>query len=273
MSTTVFGSAWVALAVSLIAAVGTLWVMIGWMRRCSVAVNPWVAGVLLFTTYSFARAGWLGIFFGDTAPLSMIATLFCMLALRNFFYVYKERFGEQVLVASRAMTPVWLFGALVFGGLAGVAAPAAAMAVFLIVERRWRHVGQWFGVREVLIFCFLCVLGFVVFVAGARSGGALSTISSILGVAVFAPAPDEHLFWYPTRLLLGLLPWAPLYIFIIVRGLIRGKIKSGASRFFLHAMWSMLLALSLISSKSTLYLLPVYPFIVCLTAALLAKKR
>lgn len=303
---------WGALTVSLAASMGVVWVMIGWMHRYGLRFNGWTVGVLLLSTYAFARAAWLGALWGDVAPQAMVATLLSTLALRNFFYLYEtaKRYpGRQLRIsdvqvtpsddqrsftgthdddasitnshfihkgtdAKRALTPVLLFGALVFGGVAGVMAPVAAMAAFLLVGRQWRQTGLWFGVREVLIFCFLCLSGFVIFIAGARSGGGvLGAFAGVVKASVFEPAPREHLFWYPARLLVGLLPWAPLYLFIIIRGFARSKIKSDTARFFLHTTWSMLVVMSLLSSKSTLYLLPVYPFIACLTAALLAKKR
>lgn len=238
----VFAHRWWGLLISALTAGGVVWVMEAWTRRCGMQHGRWVAAVTLCSTWFFARAAFL-----HPQPHAMLAVLFSTLPLRNFFYIYKGMGGR------RALTPVWLFAALIFGGAAGLAAPSAAIAAFLIVQKQWRRVGEWFGVREVLIFCVLCLLWFWAF--GAN----------------FHPAPRQHLFWYPLRLLWGMLPWAPLWVWSIVQGVWRSRAKSDIARFMLTSIWVMIVVLSLIDSKSELYLLHIFPLAAYLSAALLMK--
>ncbi len=288
--------------VSLAAAAGVVAVMEYWLRAAGLKHNPVLAAVLLFTTWLFAHTA-------ITDATAMLTVLFSTLSLRTFFIVYKnsapnggnlyntishtdvqssanlaqadtvisKRETRDLLLAKTAHTdiaqylkitsyyravkaflPLWLFGSMLCGGVAGLVAPLTGIAAFVIIKREWRHAGRWFGLREILIFVVLCLLWLEL-----RWDGSL----------VFTPAPREHLFWYLPRLLRDMLPWTPVYLIFITLGVWRKKLRSDIARFLYTAIWANIVVMSLISSKSEFYLLPIYPLAAYLTAALLRRRK
>ncbi len=266
-----------AVVVSLAAAAGVVVVMERWLRAEGMRHSAVLAAVLLCTTWLFAHTA-------ITDPAAMLITLFSTLSLSNFFFVYKaigiERPESGVAPdpglpsaaghrlsslrspvqpqVPRATLPLWLFVSMLCGGLVGLIAPLTGIAAFVTAKRAWRRAWSWFGLREVLIFCVLCSLWL-----GFRWDGG----------TIFTFAPREHLFWYVPRLFLGLLPWTPVYLIFIVLGVWRKKLRSDMAQFLFIAVWSNFVVMSLIGPKSELYLLPTYPLIAYLTAALLRKGK
>lgn len=294
--------------VSLAAAACVVVAMERWTRMCGLRHNAILSAVLLCTTWLFARSAWdspeamLTVLFttlsfssffiiysrskssGAKIPAGDVAVLPPRAisehgppdaredsydhALVRPDTGHAESVGvatvsschaaNRNLLLSRAWLPVWLFGALLCGGVAGLVAPLAGIAAFVTIRREWKLAGRWIGLREVLIFAVLCLL----WVELRWDGG-----------PVFNPAPREHLFWYPLRLLRDLLPWTPLYIIMIAIALWRGKLRSDCAKFIYTSIWANILAMSLMSSKSEVYLLPIYPLVAFLTAALLRRSR
>jgi hypothetical protein len=251
--------------VSLAAAACVVVVMEHWLRAADMRHKPVLAAVLLCTTWLFARTAVLG-------PEVMLTTLFSTLALANFFFVYRNYFGVRKetngpnfpfsifnlpFMTSRATLPVWLFGAMLCGGVMGLVAPVTGIAAFILVKGEWRQTWRWFGLREVLIFSVLCFLWFYF-----RHDGS----------PIFTLAPREHLFWYVPRLLRDLLPWTPLYLIFLGLAVWRKKLRSDMARFLYTAIWANIVVMSLIASKSELYLLPIYPLVAYLTAALFGRR-
>jgi 4-amino-4-deoxy-L-arabinose transferase-like glycosyltransferase len=229
--------------VSLAAAACVVAVMERWLRAAGLRHSPWLAGVLLCTTWLFARTA-------VTDAPAMLTTLFSTLSLSTFYFVYTDSRG-------RAWLPVWLFGSLLCGGAVGLAAPLAGIAAFLIIKREWRQTGRWFGLREILIFSALCLSWLML----RWDGG-----------TIFRFAPDDHLFWYVPRLLRDMLPWTPVYLLFIGLGVWRKKLRSDVARLLYTTLWANIVVMSLIGPKSELYLLPAYPMAAYLTAAILARK-
>ena len=247
------------LVVSLAAAACTVAVMEHWLRAAGLRHNAWLAAGMLCTTWLFAHTA-----FSDAS--AMLTTLFATLSLSNFFFT---RFPEArpspanrhlpaPFLRGRGWLPVWLFASMLFGGPAGLAVPLTGIAAFVITKREWRRTGEWIGLREALIFSVLCLI----WVEMCYTGGAL-----------FTPAPDEHLFWYLPRLLRDFLPWTPVCLIVLTLGVWRKKLRSDIARFLYTSIWANIVVMSLIACKSEVYLLPIYPLTVYLTATLLRKRH
>lgn len=213
------------------------------MRHSGVA-----AAVLLCTTWLFARTS-------ISDPMAILTVFFSTLSLSNFYFVYK---ANPIEFLTRATLPLWLFATLLCGGPMGLLAPVTGISAFVITKREWRQLPRWFGLRELLIFFALCLL----WVELRWDGGTIFTFAS-----------REHLFWYVPRLFVGLLPWAPVYLFFIARGVFRKKLRSDMARFLYTAVWANFVVMSLAGPKSGLYLLPVYPLMAYLSSALLKRGR
>ncbi len=233
------------IAVSVVAAAAIVAAMERWTRSCALRHSAVVAAVLMCSTFLFAKSV-------ATERWALAATLFSVLALRDFFLTYRCN-GQR-----RWLVPVWLFGAMLCGGVAGIVAPLAAITAWITVKRRWKDVGQWIGIREVLIFSILCLLWFATVY---RDG------------PIFTPPPREHLFWYMPRILWNFLPWTPLYVVMICLGVWRKRLKTDIAKFLYTTVWADILVLSLLSGKADACLLPICPMIAYLTAALIVKKR
>lgn len=230
-----------------------------------------------FVRYVGLRCGWLGAFFLCTTWLffdtvflearvwETWTVVFQLLSLFTFFRVYADRTSLRAALQRRrgissngacALLPLWLFLAMLCGGVAGVLAPLGGIGGFMLVNKRsLRDWKIWW--REVLIFSALC-LTWLYFRWN--------------GDAIFHPAPREHLFWYFPRLMRDLLPWTPVYLIIIAIGVFRGKLRSDGAKFMGAGIVAIVCIMSLSASKSTVYLLPVYPLLSYLTAALFKKQ-
>ena len=206
-----------------------------------------------------------GLFLGLMLYLrmDMLMCMFIVLALRSF---YRMLTGEGRLRREQLLFPLYVFLAIFSKGPVGILVPLVGTVVYLLLTRRIRTIGRYWGWRTWGILLLLCGAWFgCVYAEGGADYLDNLLFHQTLDRAVNAFHHEEPFYFYAVSIWYSMFPWSLLAIGTIAVALWRGVVRTEQQRFFLTIAAVTFVMLSAISSKIDVYLLPAFPFVLYLT--------
>lgn len=244
---------------SLLPVIGILVIMNKWLKDEKIIFYPVVSELLLVTTALFAGASLF-------VRMDMLMTFFIVLSLYTFFRIYKGRHKRFEPI----MLPVYIFLSVFTKGAMGFIIPIASVLAFLIVKRQIKTFGRYLGWKQWGIMIALFALWFVaVYTEGGEEYLNNLLFRQTVGRGVNSFHHKESFVYYFPRMIVTFAPWSILYIVLIWQGIRKRLFNDDVRLFFAVIAAVNIVLLSLISSKIDIYMLPLYPFIVYLSATLL----
>ena len=218
----------------------------------------------LYTGWNRAAAAFLlltGILFlGQTIFLRMdiLMSMFITLALFSFYKMYTgkgKRRKESVLL------PVYIFLGLFTKGPVGIFVPVLTILVFLILERKWRDIGKYLGLKTWGILLAL----FAIWIGCAWLEGGKEYINSLLfhqtlDRAVNAFHHKEPFWFYLGTIWYVLIPYSLTLVPAVIYLLVKRHSHSSFRRLLLTATAVTFVMLSCFSGKLAIYLTPIFAF-------------
>lgn len=268
---------------SILPAFVIVWLMDKWvMSKASVADRMAMAMMLLTCVMFLGTA--------VVIRMDMLMCMFIVLALFTFWRMYELRIdgepdGGDAVVYKKCswLLPVWIFMALFTKGPVGLLVPPVSIAVFLIVKRKWRDIGNYLGLKTWGVIAALCAIWFTcVFFDGGMEYLDNLLFKQTMGRAVKAFTHSRPFWFYAVAILWCIAP----YTFILVGSLVESVWPSGKNKaeipaesvrsdleiFFLCIIGSTFVMLSSFSSKLPVYLVPMFPFVVYLFPLVSSRK-
>lgn len=253
---------WMLSLFSLLPALGTLKVMDSWTKDEMDAEHRSLAALMLITSAFFLGASII-------LRMDMLMTFFIVLSLREFWRMYSV---ENCPRRSRWLFPVYLFMALFSKGPLGLLIPLFATMAFLAASRRMKNFFRYCGWRTWGVLVVLCALWF----AGIYAEGGQRYLDNILfhqtvGRAVNSFHHKAPFYYYLLHIWYCAAPWSLLAAGALAVSLRPRFVRSDLQRFFQTVFVSGFVLLSCISAKLQIYMLPILPFFVYLTAMFLSR--
>lgn len=268
---------------SILPAFVIVWLMDRWVMSKASVSDRMAMAMMLLTCVMFLGTA-------VVIRMDMLMCMFIALALFTFWRMYELRIdgepeGRDAVVYKKCswLLPVWIFMALFTKGPVGLLVPPVSIAVFLIVKRKWRDIGNYLGLKTWGVIATLCAIWFTcVFFDGGMEYLDNLLFKQTMGRAVKAFTHSRPFWFYAVAILWCIAP----YTFILVGGLVEsvwpsGKNKSEISAesvrsdleiFFLCIIGSTFVMLSSFSSKLPVYLVPMFPFVVYLFPLVSSRK-
>ena len=248
---------------SLLPAIGIAVIMDKWFKKFDISHNPVISNLLLITTALFLGLSVFG-------RMDMMMCFFIVLSLYTFFRIYKNEHSPY----ETWLFPVYIFLAIFSKGPFGFMIPVASIVVFLIVVKKIRTIGNYFGLKQCAVLCGLCAAWFLsIYWEGGNEYLNNLLFKQTVGRGIDSFAHKEPIWYYFPRLLWSFAPWTILYIAMIVKGIRNKLFASDSFLFFVVIMVTNIVMLSLISAKVDVYLMPIYPFVVYLCSAIFHKDN
>lgn len=195
--------------------------------------------------------------------MDMLMTMFIVLSLRSFHKWYMaEVDGSSYKGKERWLMPLWIFMALFTKGPVGLLMPLAGIAVFLVIEGRWRRTGHYLGIRTWGVIAALSAL----WLTGVYLDGGPEYLNNLLfhqtiDRAVSAFDHKKPFWFYLLYVWVVLFPFSPVLICAWVQSFRIRNNRSSAERLMAVASVMTFVMLSCFSSKLFIYLLPICPLI------------
>lgn len=211
-----------------------------------------------------------GLFLGLTifVRMDMLMVMFITLSLYTFFKIYK---GENH-PRDTYLFPIYVFLALFSKGPVGILVPLVSTLLFLLFRKELHTFKKYWGWKSLLIILGGCVIWFTgVYLEGGNEYLNNLLVHQTVGRGVNSFHHKEPFYYYAISIWYLIAPWSLLTIGLLIAGVYKRKIQSELELFFVIIILSTLGFLSIISSKLGVYLLPVIPFIVFLSALQMEK--
>ena len=243
-------------------------VIIGVMDRWMVLEADRSHRVMTFSD-RFAAALMLGtsaLFLGTSIFLRM-DMLMCMFIVLALFSFYKMYTGTGNRKKHGILLPIYIFMALFTKGPVGLLLPPLAILVFLLSEGRIKEIWQYLGWKTWGIIAGLCALWFT----GVLLDGGVSYLENLLfhqtvDRAVNAFHHKEPFWYYFVAIWYIVAPYSILLVYGFAGFFFLKGYRSVSGRLFSAIVLTAVLMLSSFSSKLSIYLLPVFPFLVYIFA-------
>ena len=201
--------------------------------------------------------------------MDMLMAMFIIIALRIFYSMEEE--GKNRKLYS------WLFPFLVFmaifsKGPIGLLIPLFSTIVYLIVTKRANHIKIYWGLKSWAVLLILTSIWFInVYIEGGKDFIYNQFFHQTVGRAVNSFHHDKLFYFYLISFWYSLAPWSILIFFSIIYR-VRSKVKYiPIEKFFITIVVTSFLLLSLISSKLDIYMLPLFPFLIYMSALWMDK--
>ena len=242
---------------SFIPAFVIIWIMDKWVGLKG-TFNRMAMALMLATT---------GMFLGMSVFLrmDMLMCMFITLALYTFYNMYKG-IGNQK--AQKFLLPFWIFMALFTKGPVGLLVPPVSILIFLLLKHEGKQVGKYLGWRTWGIIAAFSALWFL----GVYLDGGKEYLNNLLFHQTFDRAVNafhhNKPFWYYlTAIWYVIAPYCLLCVGTFIASMVNKKRKkSDKELLFQVVIASTLVMLSCFSSKLSIYLAPIFPFIIYLFA-------
>ena len=241
---------------SFIPALVVVYVMDQWISNSVSEKERLMAQLMLLTS---------GFFVGTAIVLrmDMLMCMFIVLALSTFFKMYSGNGKPR----DSYLFPLFVFMALFTKGPVGIIVPLISTILFLILKRKRKTIGQYWGWKTLTILISLSALWF----AGVYAEGGSAYLDNLLfnqtvNRAVNSFHHKEPFYFYLITIWYALAPWSLLVIGMLFAGLKKKLVSTDLEQFFLVIIFSTLILLSLFSSKLAVYMLPTFPFLIYLAA-------
>ena len=209
-----------------------------------------------------------GLFLGMTIILrmDMLMCMFITLALHSFYEMLTIRSNSK---KKSYLFPIYIFFALFSKGPIGLLIPLFSTITFLVLTKRWRSIGKYWGIKTWGILLIGCTIWFIcVYVEGGTSYLNNLLFHQTVDRAVNSFHHKQPPYYYLISVWYSMLPWSIFIIGSIIAAIWKKKIRLEFQFFFLSIIATTFIILSLISSKIDVYLLPIFPFAVYLTISL-----
>ncbi len=255
---------WLLSLLSFLPALGVACTLDRWVAREADGKVRALACVMLLTC---------GLFVGSAATLrmDMLMCLFIVLALREFWKMWKDEAGSR---RARRLFPLYLFLAVFTKGPLGLLIPLAGTAVFLALSRSLKRFACYWGWRTWSVLLLGCVLWFgAVYAEGGADYLNNLVVHQTVGRAVNSFHHDEPFYYYAVSIWYCFAPWSLLIIGVVAVALCRKAVEGQLTRFFLAVAITTFVLLSCISGKLQIYFLPAMPLLVYAAALLLPRYR
>lgn len=259
---------------SLVPAFVTGWIMDRWTEEKLDGEESSAALMMIHSSVMFLAAS-------IVLRMDMLMCMFIVLAMYTFGKMYANKKGAREAKAGektheakmfkrdRLLLPLYVFLAIFSKGAVGFLAPVICIIVFLISDRELR-IGRYLGWRFWLILIVLCGLWWT----GVYLEGGKSYLNNLLfhqtvdrGVNSFHhKAP----FWYYLAGYWWIAAvWSLLCVVLIIKGWRKHYLGGIRIKLMIVTALTILVMLSLVSSKIAIYLLPAIPFFIYAGALLL----
>lgn len=268
---------------SILPAFVIVWLMDRWVMSKASVSDRMAMAMMLLTCVMFLGTA-------VVIRMDMLMCMFIALALFTFWRMYELRIdgepdGGDAVVYKKCswLLPVWIFMALFTKGPVGLLVPPVSIAVFLIVKRKWRDIGNYLGLKTWGVIAALNAIWFTcVFFDGGMEYLDNLLFKQTMGRAVKAFTHSRPFWFYAVAILWCIAP----YTFILVGSLVESVWPSGKNKaeipaesvrsdleiFFLCIIGSTFVMLSSFSSKLPVYLVPMFPFVVYLFPLVSSRK-
>lgn len=211
-----------------------------------------------------------GLFLGMAVVLRM-DMLMCMWTVLALWTFWKSYDSEEHKGARRFLLPFYTFMALFTKGPVGILVPPLAIIVFLLYEHKGKEIKKYLGFTYWAVIAAFCAVWFT----GVWFDGGEEYLNNLLfhqtvGRAVNSFHHKEP-FWYYLYMIWGVMaPWCLAAIPVIILALLKKKgsenatAPSPAEKMFALTSITTFVMLSVFSSKLSIYLAPLFPFVVYL---------
>ena len=257
---------WFISLFSLIPALVTMRVMRNWLvKECPLPDKGWIltSQLMLITCGLFLG---LNVF----ARMDTLMTLFIVLALHTFFKMFR---GEGNFKTQSFLFGLYTFLAIFTKGPVGILMPLLCPLVFLLYKREARSFFHYWNWRMFLTVVVLCGAWFLCVYLEDRNTDYLQKLlfHQAAGRAVDAVQKKKPFYFYLIQIWPNLAPYSLLLVGVIAAGMLKHRLTSDTEHFWNATIWTTFVMLSLVSGKLGVYLAPIVPFFVFLTAALIRK--
>lgn len=257
---------WFISLFSLIPALVTMRVMRNWLvKECPLPDKGWIltSQLMLITCGLFLG---LNVF----ARMDTLMTLFIVLALHTFFKMFR---GEGNFKTQSFLFGLYTFLAIFTKGPVGILMPLLCPLVFLLYKREARSFFHYWNWRMFLTVVMLCGAWFLCVYLEDRNTDYLQNLlfHQTAGRAVDAFHHKKPFYFYLIQIWPNLAPYSLLLVGVIAAGMLKHRLTSDTEHFWNASIWTTFVMLSLVSGKLGVYLAPIVPFFVFLTAALIRK--
>ena len=196
------------------------------------------------------------------ARMDMLMTMFIVLSVREFYRLYVS--SERCL-SQRLLFPLYMFLALFTKGPFGIILPVAGITLFLDVKKELRRWPEFFGFTTWGVLVLFSAAWFTaVYIEGGADYLNNLVFHQTVDRAVDAFHHKRPFYYYCVALLYSLAPWTIIIIGAIAASLKAKILKSDIAKLFFAMSAASFFVLSCVSSKLAIYMLPMFPFMVCL---------
>lgn len=259
---------WFLSMLSFIPAIITVMTMTKWMRMSNRGnVSPKEGENANTPIFMLMTSG---LFLGLTifVRMDMLMVMFITLSLYTFYKIYKGGNHPR----DTYLFPIYVFLALFSKGPVGLLVPFVSTLLFLVFRKELHTFKKYWGWKSFIIIIGGCVIWFTgVYIEGGNEYLNNLLVHQTVGRGVNSFHHKEPFYYYAISIWYLLAPWSLLTIGLLIAGVYKRKTQSELELFFVIIILSTLGFLSIISSKLGVYLLPVIPFIVFLSALQMEK--
>ncbi len=212
-----------------------------------------------------------GLFLGMalTIRMDMLMCMFIVLSLHTFYRLYSGQ-GRR---GDRLLFPLYIFLGIFTKGPVAFLVPLVSIPVFLLVERKGRTLGRYWGWRTWGVLLLLCAAWF----GGVYLEGGQSYLDNLLFNQTVHRAVDSFhhkapFYYYAGTFWYSVAPWCLLIVYALLARRQRGGGSEALERFYIVVALTTFVLLSVVSSKIAVYLLPAFPFFVYIAVIDLEKR-
>ncbi len=242
---------------SLIPAFGIAEIMNRWTHGTLSDSHRHTAVLMLFTSIYFTGASMV-------VRMDMLMCLFIVLALRSFWMLSEDKrpnHKEQWLMG------LWLFMALFTKGPLGLLIPLACSAAYIAVMHKWHQASRVWNWRMWTVLTVGCTAWFCMAYHEAGAGYLSNLLfHQTIGRGINSFHHAHPFYYYLITIWYEMFPWVFIAVGALVASMRKMKRLPDIYRFFLIIVAVTFVLLSCISSKLEIYLLPMFPFTIYVTA-------
>lgn len=233
----------------------------------AVIMDKWVTSALSGNASPSERAAFSFLLLGQVlfigtavfVRMDMLMTFFIVLSLYTFLSMYK---GKLPARRGQLLLPLWIFLALFTKGPVGILMPIVVILVFLIGNKEWKLIPRYLGWRTWTVLAVLCAAWFTaVYFEGGKEYLNNLLFHQTIDRAVNSFDHKAPVWFYFAYIWITSLPFCFLLVPSVVLSLKDRKGRTPDELLMAEAVVSVVVMLSMFSSKLFIYLLPVFPFL------------
>ncbi|MGM9674996.1 MAG: ArnT family glycosyltransferase [Bacteroidaceae bacterium] len=261
-----FGShqMWFLALFSMVPAVMTVRIMDHWVSSELDTDSRSLACMMLTTA---------GLFLGLAVTLRMdlLMCLFVVLAMRAF---WRMKYVPQLRRREQWLFPVYTFLAVFTNGFVGIIVPLCSTVVYLWMKGRLRTLAYFWGLRTWGVLAGLTAVWLgMTYMEGGTAYIHHMIADQTLGAILHADIHDRPFYFYLATIWYSFAPYSIFVAAILFTVLRPDFVRTELQRYFLCITLTTFVAISCISSKLQVYMLPAFPFMVYAAAMALPRVR